>query len=192
MTPLPLGGARARRTKVTQEILDTFEAHINADCSTTLQDLVFKSFGVRLSLSTISARLCGMLYTVKEVRVEPTTYNSDMIMYCDETNFNVHCKRGERAMLRLPSTKAPNLQIQCTVASSVGVVHSVITQGSIKIEANAAFIEQVYQKAKASAAYAAEYSGKKIVIVFDNAPAHRRSELLVPDADDIVLLRLAP
>lgn len=45
---------------------------------------------------------------------------------------------------------------------------------------------------KESGVYMNEYSDKKIVVVFDNAPAHSQTEELVLVHDDLILLRLGP
>ncbi|KAE8898908.1 hypothetical protein PF010_g12783 [Phytophthora fragariae] len=91
-----------------------------------------------------------MAYTVKQTRIEPTTCNKlfnktkrqifaralkkhqqdgDCIVYFDESNFNVYCKRGRgrakkgtRATLVLPPSNGANLQVQCAVNSVMGVV----------------------------------------------------------------------
>ncbi|KAG2776617.1 hypothetical protein PC116_g10281 [Phytophthora cactorum] len=76
--------------------------------------MLFLDCGLKVDMSTISHHLQGMLYTVKQVRVEPTTCNSainkekrqifakkikehqdqgNCIVYYDETSFNVHLKR---------------------------------------------------------------------------------------------------
>ncbi|KAE8883758.1 hypothetical protein PF005_g20399 [Phytophthora fragariae] len=60
------------------------------------------------------------------------------------------------------------------------------------METNAAFAEELYKVIKDSNVYKNEYSDKKIVIVFDNAPVHSQTEALVPAQDDLVLLRLEP
>jgi hypothetical protein len=55
--------------------------------------------------------------------------DGDCIVYFDETNFNLYCKRergrarsGERATVLLPSSKSANLQIQCAEYSALGAV----------------------------------------------------------------------
>ncbi|KAE9244140.1 hypothetical protein PF002_g7914, partial [Phytophthora fragariae] len=42
-----------------------------------MKDMVAYDFGVDISTSTISRKLIGMLYTVKQVRVEPMTCNNE-------------------------------------------------------------------------------------------------------------------
>ncbi|GMF45297.1 unnamed protein product [Phytophthora fragariaefolia] len=177
---------------------------------------------VDISTSTISRHLRGMLYTVKQVRVEPMTCNNDtnkalrqvfakklkkhqedgdFIVYFDETNFNVYmyCKigrgrarKGNRATVVLPPSKGPNLQVQCAVNSAMGLVVHRLERGSIRMEQNAPFIDEVYRSAKASATFRDHYAGKKVVVVLDNAPAHRQTEARVEEHADLVLLRLGP
>ncbi|KAG2896622.1 hypothetical protein PC129_g4051 [Phytophthora cactorum] len=158
--------------------------------------------------------------TLKQVRVEPLTCNNevnkekrkqfakelrrhmsagDFIVYYDETNFNVYCKRtqgrakkGKRATVVLSPSKGPNLQIQCAVSTEVGLVHHRLERGSIQMDVNAAFVDAIYNKVKASPTYQEHFQGKKIVVVLDNAPAHSQTESRVVEHDDLVLLRLAP
>ncbi|KUF98823.1 Beta-lactamase protein [Phytophthora nicotianae] len=161
-----------------------------------------------------------MLFTVKQVRVEPTTCNSDIniekrrvfavklkehqdagncIVYYDETNYNIYLKplrgrsrKGERAVLSLPPSKGANLQIQCAVSSSIGLVTYQLEHGSIRMEKNAAFVEEIYKAVKASQEFRNFFQGKKVVIVLDNAPAHRQTEDRVTEHEDMELLRLGP
>ncbi|RHY32789.1 hypothetical protein DYB32_002247 [Aphanomyces invadans] len=161
-----------------------------------------------------------MLYTIKQVRIEPSTCNNavnktkrqefarqlmkhqedgDYILYYDETNFNLYCKRsfgraqkGQRATVVLPPSKGPNLQLQCAVSSVGGLLCSRMQWGSIKMDNNAAFVEEIYAKVKSSASWVSEFQGKKVVIIFDNAPAHSQTEQRTTPHDDMVLLRLGP
>lgn len=61
----------------------------------------------------------------------------DFIVYYDEVNFNVYCKRsqgrakiGKRATVVLPPSRGANLQIQCAVSTEVGLVHHRLERGS--------------------------------------------------------------
>eukprot|EP00644_Phytophthora_capsici_P019329 jgi/Phyca11/132178/e_gw1.139.26.1 len=76
---LPRGGARA--TKVTPEIREALELWIEECCTYTLGTLrllVREDFDVDISETTISRHLTGMLYSVKQTRVEPMTCNSEV------------------------------------------------------------------------------------------------------------------
>ncbi|GMF32245.1 unnamed protein product [Phytophthora fragariaefolia] len=57
---------------------------------------------------------------------------------------------------------------------------------------NADFVDKLYAVVKNSDVFKNDYTDKKIVILFDNAPAHNRAETLVTARDDLVLLRLGP
>ncbi|KAG2945059.1 hypothetical protein PC119_g8469 [Phytophthora cactorum] len=199
---LSRGGARSSNVKCTPEIEAALEEYLGENCTYTLnvmRDMVRFDFGVELSTSTISNKLIGKLYTTKNVRVEPMTCNNaankakrmefakelhkhmdagDIIVYYDETNYNVYCKRsqgrakkGERATVVLPPSKGANLQ-----------------RGSICMDVNADFVNEIYDKVKASPTFQEHFQGKKVVVVLDNAPAHNQTE----ENDDLVLLRLAP
>ncbi|RHZ13198.1 hypothetical protein DYB37_009937 [Aphanomyces astaci] len=188
---------------------------------TAMKEFIAKDFpGVELSLQTISRHLLGMLYTIKTVRIEPATCNNDAnktkrkafvetllthqqdgdyIVYYDETNFNIYChrtlgraKKVQRATLVLPPSKGPNLQVQCTVSAEHGLVCHQLERGSIKMAQNAAFVEEIYQAVKSSATWNANFQGKRVVIILDNAPAHSQTEQRVQPHHDLVLLRLGP
>ncbi|OWZ02569.1 LOW QUALITY PROTEIN: hypothetical protein PHMEG_00025848 [Phytophthora megakarya] len=185
-----------------------------------LQRMIEFDFSVRLSTSLISAKLCGQLYTMKQACVEPSTCNNtvniekrcvfaeallkherkdDCIVYYDgNTNVNLYCRRtqgrakqGERAMVKLPPSKGKHLQIQCAV-STVGLVHHILQRGSIQMDVNAGFVDDIYDAVKAHQVFQIEFVGKNIVVVFDNVPAHSQTDELVTDRSDLVLLWLGP
>ncbi|KAG2766395.1 hypothetical protein PC129_g8758 [Phytophthora cactorum] len=86
--------------------------------------------------------------------------NGDFVVYYDETNFNVYCKRtqgrakrGEQATVVLPPSRSANLQVQCAVSTEVGLVHYRLYRGSIRMDENAAFIDEIYDKVKPSSTY---------------------------------------
>ncbi|GMF41087.1 unnamed protein product [Phytophthora fragariaefolia] len=220
---LPRGGARPSVTKVTSEVKEHLEVYLNDNGTYTVETMrrmLILDLGVAISTSAISRHLLGMLYTVKQTRVEPTTCNNEtnktlrqefakklkqhqregnFIVYFDETNFNVCCKRGrgrakrgERATVVLPPSKGANLQVQCAVNSAVGVVLHRLERGSIWMEQNAQFIEDIYDTLKASMFYRENYAGKMVAVVLDNAPAHRQTEGRVAPHEDLEILRLAP
>uniref|UniRef100_H3GWB2 Tc1-like transposase DDE domain-containing protein n=1 Tax=Phytophthora ramorum TaxID=164328 RepID=H3GWB2_PHYRM len=199
----PRGGARSSCTKCTPEI---------DNCTYTLsamRDMVRFDFGVDLSTSTISNKLIGKVYTIKQ----PMTCNNnankekrktfakalrqhmaagDFIVYYDETNFNVYCKRsqgrakkGKRATVILPPSKRANLQIQCAVSTEVGLVHYRLEKGSIHMDVNAGFVDEIYDKVKSPITYVEHFQGKKVVVVLDNAPAHSQTEERVEEHDDL-------
>lgn len=125
--------------------------------------------------------------------------DGDLIIYYDESNFNMYCRRsqgrskiGERATVTLPPSKGPNLQIQCAVSSSIGVVNHRRQRGSINMAKNAEFVNEGFARVLSSEVYRTQHDGKNVVIVFDNAPAHPQTEDRVVDDTALALLRLAP
>ncbi|POM71723.1 Hypothetical protein PHPALM_11668 [Phytophthora palmivora] len=155
-----------------------------------------------------------------KTRIEPTTCNNEtnkekrkqfaealvehhrlgnLVIYFNESNYNLYTKRsrgrakkGKRAIEKLPPTKRANLQIQCAVSSAFGVVAYRTRRGSIKMQDIADFVDELYAAVKDSDVFKHDFTGKKIVVVFDNAPAHSQTETLVTTHDDLVLLRLGP
>ncbi|KAG3248645.1 hypothetical protein PI124_g6673 [Phytophthora idaei] len=138
--PLPRGGLRSACVKCTPEIVAALEPYLDDNCTYPLEamkGMIRFDFGVDISTSTISDRLVGMLYTLKQVRVEPMTCNNevnkekpkqfaedlrrhmsagDFTVYYDETNFNIYCKctqgrakKGKRVTVVLPPSKGANL-----------------------------------------------------------------------------------
>ncbi|POM74263.1 Hypothetical protein PHPALM_8806 [Phytophthora palmivora] len=99
----------------------------------------------------------------------------NLVIYFDEINYNLLAKRshgrpkkGKRAIEKLPPTKGTNLQIQCAVSSVFGVVAYRTRRGSIKMQDNDDFVDELYAAVKYQA------------------------ETLVTTRDDLVLLRLGP
>lgn len=130
-----------------------------------------------------------------------------MVVYCDETNYNLYCsrtvgraRRGQRAVVQFPASHGANLQIQCAVSTGTGVVHAELVNGSIAMDANASFIAQVFVHALKSTEF--EHCDGRIVIVIDNAPAHSQTEVRATEKlrelgyEDrlplLVILRLGP
>ncbi|RHY31657.1 hypothetical protein DYB32_003288 [Aphanomyces invadans] len=151
---LPRGGVRTGQKKVTAEIRDALEKYLDENCQYTLREM--KSFiegdfnGTNISVQTISRHILGMLYTRREfaLKLKQHQINGDFIVYYDETNFNLYCKRsfrrakkGKRATVVLPPSKGPNLQVQCAVSAEQGLVCYKLERGSIKMEQNAEFFE---------------------------------------------------
>ncbi|KAE9204891.1 hypothetical protein PF005_g13632 [Phytophthora fragariae] len=197
--------------------------YLEDNCQYTLrqmQEMLEYDFGVRISTSLISKKLCDKLYTVKQVRIEPETCNNavniekrrvfgeallkherkgSVTVYYDETIYNLYCKRtqghapiGQRAIVKLPPSKGANLQVQCAISPEVGLVHYATRRGSIKMQVNAEFVDAVCDAVKAHDVYRAHFIGKIIVIGLDNAPAHCQTEDLVQARADLELLRLGP
>ncbi|KAG3095790.1 hypothetical protein PI125_g16161 [Phytophthora idaei] len=88
--------------------------------------------------------------------------------------------------------KGAKLQVQCAVSSDLGLVHYRLQWGSIRMDVNADFVNEIHDKVKASPIFQEHFQGKKIVVDLDNAPAHNQTEERIEEHDDLVFLRLAP
>ncbi|KAG3233271.1 hypothetical protein PI124_g21650 [Phytophthora idaei] len=127
-----------------------------------------------------------MMYTIKQVRVEPTTCNNemdkekrkefaealirhtdkgDLVVYFDETNYNLYTKRtrgrAKKGKRNREAAAFERRQPADSVRSVVGV------RGGC---------EGLYKVIKESDVYKDEYTDKTIVVVLDNAPAHCQTE----------------
>ncbi|KAJ0391652.1 hypothetical protein ATCC90586_012147 [Pythium insidiosum] len=98
-------------------MLTSIEQYIEEDCTITLDmicDRIEAEYGVQISTSTVSRYTLGMTYTMKDLRREMAPMNSiekkrerlafvlaleehrnagSMIVYLDETNYNVYITR---------------------------------------------------------------------------------------------------
>ncbi|KAG2984538.1 hypothetical protein PC119_g20377 [Phytophthora cactorum] len=202
----PRGRARANCVKCTNKMVAALEEYLEENCTLTLvqlRDKIMGRFQVDVSTSTISAKLCEKLITLKQIRKEPSTCNSEVnkakrytfatelvrhqtngeyIVYYDESNFNLFCMRSQG---RPPAGQRTD-----------GLVLHQLQRGSIRMDVNAAFVKRIYETVKASATCRKYFVGKKVVIVLDNAPAHNqteeRLEEVIAEHGDLELLRLGP
>ena len=156
------------------------------------------------------------MYTLKQVHTEPDAMNTPkaiearhqcaieikahqdtgaFITYFDETNFNLFLHRNHGQAPRGSCTqlvllpKSNNCQVQMGVNAQLGVVLAHTNEGTVTKKITAAFLIELYQTALNSQVYQQQYSGKSIVIVYDNAPNHRQSEDLV---EQMLMLEGAP
>src|SRR5271156_3991052 len=100
-----------------------------------LSAMLHRDFQLQVTPQCIAYNLRGLCYSFKKISIEPSAMNTPankekrqlfsqqlqaakqeerMIVYVDETNFNIHiskskawAKKGERATVKLHSTKAP-------------------------------------------------------------------------------------
>jgi hypothetical protein len=138
---------------MTVEVMSKLEEYLDEQADMTMaviKDRLLSDLSVDVSITSIHRALHGMLYTVKGLRIEKAAMNNavnkekrvafakalnadvaagDMIVYHDETNFNIYLSRnqgwaraGERAVVVLPASKGKNLHVQCGVSPSNGLV----------------------------------------------------------------------
>ena len=183
--------------------------------------IILRDYNVSVSPQCISYNLHGMSFTLKNIRDEPTAMNSvqnkekrmifcqqlqeaktadNFIIYVDETNFNIHtsrskgwAKRGKRAVIRIHSTKAPNVNVLCAVSSYIrGCINFKCIRGSVTANVFADFLNTTCHTALESINN--EPNPPLITMIIDNAPCHRRiEESLHSDfAGRVRILRLGP
>ncbi|POM69460.1 Hypothetical protein PHPALM_14249 [Phytophthora palmivora] len=172
------------------------------------------NFGVELSTSTISNKLIGKLYTIKQVHVEPITCNNDAnkakrMVFAKESRQHMQDGNSSCITMRPISTCTVSIakdapkeaseppyccfrpRVKCAVSTELGLVHYRLQCGSILMDVNASFVDEIYGKAKLSSIFQEHFIEKIVVVVLDNAPAHNQTENLITERDDMVLLRLA-
>ncbi|KAG2922348.1 hypothetical protein PC115_g9279 [Phytophthora cactorum] len=160
---LKRGGARAKSIKVTPETVALLETYLNENCLFKLEamkTMLFLDTDVKVSASTPSTCNNEVNKAKRQTFAEKLLKHQregNCIVYYYETNYNTYCKRnqgrakkGTRAVAVLPPSKGANLQIQCVVNFSIGLVHHRLQRGSIQMYCNAAFVEEIYQKVKKS------------------------------------------
>ncbi|OWY92060.1 Transposase [Phytophthora megakarya] len=115
----PRGGVRLSCVKMTVDAMAKLEEYLDEDCRATLtemRDRLRSDTDISVEKSSIHRSLQGMLYSPKKLRIEKTTMNNtinkdkrkefvkwldrhiatgDMIVYQDETNFNLYLSRTE-------------------------------------------------------------------------------------------------
>ncbi|KAG3100935.1 hypothetical protein PI125_g14602 [Phytophthora idaei] len=79
--PLPRGDLRSACVKCTPEIVAALESYLDDNCTYTLEamkGMIRFDFGADISTSTISDRLIGMLYTLKQVNLNSGYFSLDV------------------------------------------------------------------------------------------------------------------
>ncbi|GMF59886.1 unnamed protein product [Phytophthora fragariaefolia] len=143
-----------------------------------------------------------MLYTTKAKRIEKAAMNNadnkavrktfvddleahfkrgDMIVFQDETNFNLYLSRnhgcsreGERAVVQLPAPKGKNLHVQGGVSSETGLVLLKTHQGSVtKVKMHNLLLISSWPPCRRRSSVSSN-----LVVVMDNAPAHNDVDVL--------------
>jgi transposase len=213
----PRGGDK--RSKLTTGQIDVIVSWLEENPQLSLRSIrnrIEYEMGVQVSPQTVSNRLDGRLITLKKVHYEPMGINSidnklkrrdyvarlmhltagnKTIIFMDETNFNLFCRRssgrarrGERSVVVLPNSKGPNLNIIGAITST-GLIHWERQRGSFKMANCNDWLRRCLLSCIASG-----IQPHNIVVVIDNAPAHSQTEAVFLEAPfhGGQILRLAP
>lgn len=204
-----------RLVKKTPEIIRDLLNWIEKDCQITLKECVqkvFDKFNVTVCQNTIKNWLDGELFTLKLIRPTVQNINTDenklkrkvylekllnakasgrSIIWMDETNFNLFCRRKEgrskvgcRSSLISLSSKGSNLH--CIAAmSSTRMYNFQCKRGSFKMEDCKKWFRELISECHRE-------GNMPLTIVIDNAPVHSQVETIVEENMDVEILRLAP
>ena len=187
-------------------------------------DYLKKKFGVTISPQRIGQILHGMCFSVEIICIEPSAMNNvfnkekrrefctkllesrnteRMVGFVHETTFNIHisrtkgwAKKGQRAVVKIHSRKAPNLNVMCTISSyQRACINFETKRGSVTKEVFTEFIKRTVLNCFEVLDEVNEATG--ITIVFDNAPCHNGVEDSLQDEEylqsgRVQLLRLGP
>lgn len=169
---------------MTVEAMCKLEELLDEDSRMTLvqiQDRLLSDLDISVSTSTIHRSLGGMLYSIKDVRVEESTMNSiinknkraefavclnyhvardDLVVYHDASSFNVYmprskeCSRvGEPATVVLPASVGRNLHIIGPVTPRFGVVLMRTHDGAVNMAKYARFVADHFVAAPRTAEF---------------------------------------
>lgn len=207
------------RSKLSEQQVGTIISWLEENVQITLKTIcerVNLEMGIEVTQQTISNRLDGRLITLKKVHHLSIGVNSDAnkqlrctyvesilaltaanknIIFIDETNFNLFCRRsvgrslrGSRSVITLPNSKGPNLHIIGGITSQ-GLVYWERRRGSFKTEDFNEWLRRCIQ-----AAINQGMPINDIVAVVDNAPCHSHAEHVFQDNNfhGGTVLRLAP
>ena len=151
------GGTRAASTKISDEDVDYVVTLVEGNCQITLKENTAKLItdrNVRVHPTTVGRHIQNRLFSLKMVRHEPASCNSDVnkgyraeyclrilqltatktVLYQDESNLNLFCQRsmgravqGRRASRILPNCRGPNvhMMINCKYWQSLNGVEEV-------------------------------------------------------------------
>lgn len=221
-TNKPRGGARKSKftAEMRDHLIDCLEKNRTLTLR-EMSAVILRDFHVNVSPQCVSYNLHGMCFSLKNVREEPTAMNSDQnkekrkafcerlqsakasdnfIIYVDETNFNIHTsrskgwsKKGQRAVIRVHSTKAPNVNVLCAVSSyTQGCINFKCIRGSVTSAVFTDFLNETSEMALEL--INRERNPPLITIVIDNAPCHRgiEDQLHSDFVGRVQILRLGP
>ncbi|KAG2813893.1 hypothetical protein PC116_g12325 [Phytophthora cactorum] len=193
--PTTHGGVRGVRVKMAMKVMGKLEQYLDEDCRHTCEqmcDRVHSNLGVSVSTSSVHRALQGMVYSLKKLRIEKVTVNKaenknkrkefvnklekhasrgDMIVFHDETNFNMYLSRnegysrvGERATVALSPLQGSNLHVLGGVSSGTGTMLMRTHAGSVKKQENARFVADLFTAALGTEEYCELAPTNKIVI----------------------------
>lgn len=208
-----------RRSTIDDGIKEVILSWVEENPQITLKTIAERlgvTHNINVTPQTVSKHLEGALFTVKKVHNLPEGVNNDankelrgqyverileyiaqqkFIIFVDETNFNLFCRRsngrarrGQRAIAKLPNSKGPNLHIIGGM-SSTGIEFWERRRGALRHNDFNDWVRRCLQSCIRSG-----HESNTIVVVLDNAPAHRHVEVITQEEEfqEVQICRLAP
>ena len=208
---LPRGGSLSILTPQMQNALITFVEEKPTATLVELSAKLHEKFPNRpmVSRMTVSRFLDGKLVTLKLLRNVPFDWNTEELkqdrklfmecilpvssskstVYLDECGFNIWtCRsqgrslRGQRAVRSLCGQRGRNTTVVLAVSEKFGLVHYKIFDGGMTQEIFNYFVMEI----------SALLENEEIVLIFDNAPAHRKPPVMLSEHETKPLPRYSP
>ena len=109
-------------------------------------------------------------------RVSQNTREGKIIIWMDETNLNLFCRRsqgrardGKRAVMAFPTSKGPNIHVICAL-SAYQMIYITRRRGAIKSETAKAWLLEMLEHLPLG------ITVDSVVVVCDYAPCHSEFE----------------
>lgn len=178
-----------------------------------LKEKIQAEFRKWITTTTIANNLNGKMYTIKNLHHEPIAMNNfenkqkrgkyvedlnslirngKQVVWMDETNFNLFCKRtrgrsrvGSRAVAKIPNSRGPNVHLIGRI-SSTGVILMERKRGPFKSQDAGEWLTSLLSRW--------ENLGNRfedLAVVSDNAPCRSQLESILQHSQ-ATLLRLSP
>lgn len=188
---------------------------IEDDCQMTLKDCanrIKENFNIEVCHNTIKNWLDGELFSLKMIRPTVQNMNTDdnkmkrvsylnqllkaksdgrTIIWIDESNFNLFCKRKEgrskigcRSRVLTLNSKGSNLHCIAGMTSTK-LLNFQCKRGSYRGEDCRIWLKQLISICN-------EDGIQYPTVVIDNAPVHSKLETILEDMEDVQIIRLAP
>ncbi|POM71693.1 Hypothetical protein PHPALM_11706 [Phytophthora palmivora] len=205
---------------MTPDLVEILLEKLRDDLDLTLRylvDVLEHETGVKVTPQTVKNHVDGSCFTLKQMHKEPQYMNTisnnqkrreylvklqeyqsmgKIIIYMDETNFNLwsmrtrgRSLRGRRAVKKVFAGGGQNMHVIACISEN-GLVYFETRFGSNRIDNTYDFIRNLLRYVRGTS----EFNLTDVVLVLDNAPCHCRAEQGFVEKEFLgaTLLRLGP
>ena len=195
----PRGGIRQSRVKTTDETARVAVSIVEEHPEFTLEQIraeLRRRLPNQLPIgkTTLANLLSGQLIVMKKLEDAPRERNTDAVkderfafadwimregiqkhlIFVDEAGINLHTKRtrgrahrGQRAVRVVNGRRGANFTMTFAVSATHGLLHHDLMDGAMTCQRFQEFLQNLFQQLP--------HDGPDHVIIFDNAPVHRRA-----------------